>query len=237
MKKLRTTLCTLTLVVAGSIASFAQNADEIIQKHITAIGGAEAWKKVNSIKMTGSMNAQGTEIGVTQTVAHNKGMRQDISVMGMNGYMIVTNKEGWSFMPFGGQTAPEAMTPDQVKESQDELDIQGDLIDYQAKGNKVEFVGKDDVEGTEVFKLKVTGKDGKEKTVYIDASSYFMIREVRKINADGKEMEMAIDFSNFQKQANGTMFPMTVGTPQGEVNFSKVEINSPIEDSLFKPAN
>ena len=59
-------------------------------------------------------------------------------------------------MPFQGQTAPEAKTAEELAEAQDNLDAQGELIDYAAKGHKVELIGKEDVEGTECFKLKVT---------------------------------------------------------------------------------
>ena len=73
------------LLLATTFIAKAQTADEIIAKHIEAIGGAENWKKVNSIKMEGTMQVQGAEVAVTQTVLHGKGSRQDISVMGMNG--------------------------------------------------------------------------------------------------------------------------------------------------------
>ena len=70
----------------------------------------------------------------------------------------------------------------------------------------------------------------------MDASNYYLIREVDKFVADGKEMEVAIDFSNFQKQPNGIVFAMTMGVPQGEVNFTKVEVNVKVDDAIFKPS-
>lgn len=236
MKKIGISLCAITLMLAATTQSFAQKVDEIIQKHIVAIGGEENWKKVNTMKMEGSVSAQGMEIGVTQTIVHNKGMRQDISVMGMTGYTIMTPTEGWNFMPFGGQTEPEAMTADMVNEGKSKLDIQGDLIDYKTKGTKIDLLGKDDVEGTEVFKLKVVKKDGKEKTLFIDTKNYFVIREIEKIKADGKEMEVPVDYSNYQKQSNGIVFPMTLGTQQGEVTFKNIEINAKVDESIFKPS-
>lgn len=236
MKLIVRALIALSLLVSVTITSYAQKAEDIIQKHLAAIGGEDTWKKLNTLRMEGGMKANGVDVSVVINSVNMKGTRQDITVMGMSGYTITTDKEGWMYMPFGGQTAPEAMTPDQVKQGKYKLDLQGDFVDYKSKGTKVEFVGKDEVEGTEVFKLKVTHKDSTEKTVFMDASNYYLIREVDKFVADGKEMEVAIDFSNFQKQPNGIVFAMTMGVPQGEVNFTKVEVNVKVDDAIFKPS-
>jgi outer membrane lipoprotein-sorting protein len=212
----------------------AQTADEIINKHLDAIGGKEAWKKVNSIIFTGSIMVQGMEISVVATFVHQKGTRQDISMGGMSGYSILTPTEGWSFMPFGGQQKPEALTPDQVKNGQDQLDIQGELIDYKAKGHVAEYLGKEDVEGTECFKVKLTLKSGVIKTLFFDPSTYYQIREVQKTTSDGKEVESTVNYSNFQKLPEGIVVPMSIGTPGGDVTFKKIEVNTKIDDSIFK---
>src|SRR5579864_7872556 len=98
----------LLLVFMSVTALRAETADEIVNKHIDAIGGRDAWKKINSIRMSGTVTAQGTEVTVTFTAVHGKGVRQDVSLMGMNGYNFVTPTEGWSYMPFAGQQKPEA---------------------------------------------------------------------------------------------------------------------------------
>jgi hypothetical protein len=234
MKLIARSLFALSLLVLTSFASHAQKVEDIIQKHMAAIGGEDVWKKVNTLHMEGGMKVNSMDIIVTINSVHMKATRQDITMMGMAGYTIITDKEGWMFMPFGGQTAPEAMTPDQVKQGKYKLDLQGDFVDYKTKGTKVDFIGKDEVEGTEVFKLKVIHKDSTEKTVFIDANNYYLIREVDKFIADGKESEVAIDYSNFQKQPSGIVFAMTMGVPQGEVSFTKVEVNAKVDESLFK---
>ena len=237
MKTLKLAVLASAMFLAGPVTVKAQTADEIVEKHLTAIGGKDNWKKINSVKMVGSMNANGMEIGLTSIAVNKKAMRQDIDVAGMNGYSIITSDAGWMYFPWMGQSKAEAMTPDQVKESQDQLNIQGELVDYKENGCKVEYLGKDDVEGTECHKMKFTSKEGNEKTMYFDASNYYKIREVQKIKADGKEMENIITFSNYQKQPEGVVIPMTMGTQGGEMAFKSVEINKPVDESLFKPAN
>lgn len=223
------------LLFAGMVAK-AQTADEVVQKYLNAIGGEAAWRKVNTMKATGAINAQGTEITLTLITANGKGFRTDYTVMGMSGYSIITPNAGWYFNPGGGQTKAEPMTPDQVKQSQDQLDLQGELVDYKKKGHKVEFLGKDELEGTDCYKLKLVTKSGKEETWYIDQSNNYLIRSVAKQTIDGKEVESATNFSNYQKLDGGIVFPMTLGTENGEINLSKVEINQPVDDKVFAPA-
>lgn len=222
------------LLLATAFIAKAQTADEIIAKHIEAIGGADAWKKVNSVKLEGTLIVQGTTVNMTQTILHGKGNRQDISVMGMNGFMIIAPTSGWNFMPFQGQAAPEPMTAEDVAEGQSELDAQGNLIDYAAKGHTVEYLGKDDVEGTDCYKLKINLKSGKSETYYFDSKSYLLIRSVSKQKANGQEAEITTNFSNYEKLPEGIVVPKSITLPFGEMNITKVVINAPVDESIFK---
>ena len=222
------------LFLAVAFITKAQTADEIIAKHIEAIGGADAWKKVNSIKMEGTMLVQGATVTMTQTVLHGKGNRQDISFGGMNGFMIIAPTSGWNFMPFNGQAAPEPLTTEAVAEAQADLDAQGNLVDYAAKGHTVEYLGKDDVEGTDCFKVKINLKSGKSETYYFDAKSYLLIRSIAKQKSNGQEADVTTNFSNYEKLPEGILIPKSIGLPFGEMNITKVVINGPVDESIFK---
>jgi len=236
MKMLKATVVALS-ILAGSVSGYAQTAEEIVSKHLKAIGGEAKWKTINTLKMTGAMTAQGTEMPITITQVHNKAMRMDISIMGMSNYQILTKDSGWVYFPIQQQPKPEPMTQDQVKDAQSQLDIQDELVDYKAKGSKIEFLGKDDMEGTEVFKVKLTNKQGKIKTLFFDMANYYLLREVDKVEADGKEQEVATSFSNFQKLPEGIVFPMTIETPMGPMTINTVEVNPKVDESIFKPTN
>jgi hypothetical protein len=217
-----------------TINSYAQKQEEIISKHIEAIGGKDNWSKVKSIRSEATMKAQGAEIKMTFIQVDKKAMRQNISLMGMEGYSIITEKEGWSFMPFQGQTKPEPMTADDVKNSQDDLYLQDEFLTYNELGAKLEYLGKDDMDGTECFKFKITDKSGEETTYFLDASSYLTIKQTSKIKADGKEMENSTLFSNYKKLPEGILYPMTIGGGWGDAEYSKVEINPVIDEKEFK---
>jgi hypothetical protein len=225
----------LIIAIAAFGFTYAQTADEIVAKHVEAMGGMDAWKKVNSMITTGTLKVQGAEITVNQTVLNGKGSRQDIIAMGMNGYQIVTPAAGWNFMPFQGQKAPEPITADDLKEAQDELDIQGSLVDYKAKGHTIEYLGTDDVDGVDALKLKETLKSGKVETIFLDPKTYYIIREISKRKANGKEVDVTTNLSNYQKLPEGIMVPWSIGLPFGEMTITKVEINKPVDENIFKP--
>jgi len=230
MKKIITTL----IITVVTLSSYAQNLDEIIKKHNEAIGGKDNWIKVKSMKTTGTTKAQGAEIKITILQVDKKAMRQDIALMGMNGYSILTNTEGWNFMPFAGQTKPEPSTADDVKKSQDDLNIMPDFFTYKEQGKKLELIGKDDFDGTECFKLKMTNKDNQETTYYIDPSNYYILKQTFKIKTNGQEVENSISYGNFKKLNEGIVYPMSIASGWGEAEITKIEINPTIDDSEFK---
>ena len=222
--------------IAFSLSAFSQTADEIVNKHINAIGGAEAWKNVKSIRQEGNMQVQGTDVAIVLTAVNGKGSRQDITLtsMGMSGYQIITPSEGWNYMPFNGQQSPEAMTPDDLAQAQDELDTQGSLVDYKTKGHTVEYLGKEDVDGTEAYKLKVALKGGKIQTLFIDPETFYIIRATVKQKVNGQEIEQSTDLSNYEKLPEGIVVPKTITLPFGDLNITKVEVNGSVDESIFK---
>lgn len=236
MKLIKTSVIAFVTML-GSVFTFAQTAEEIVAKHIEAIGGAAAWKMVNSLYYEGKITVQGAEVNVTLIALNGKGVRQNISFGGMTGYQIITPTAGWNFMPFQGQAAPEAMTADQLRESADDLDAQGKLVDYKSKGHTVEYLGKDDVEGTECFKLKITSKAGNVETIFIDPKSYYIVRSVVKKTANGQESNVQTDVSNYQKLPEGIVVPFSIKLSEGELVISKAEVNKQVDESTFKPSN
>ena len=215
--------------------AYSQTVDDIINKHIQAIGGKEAWKKVNTIRQQAIIDANGTEINLELITVYQKGSRQTISFAGMQGYTIYTPVAGYNFYPWQGQLKPEAITPEELKENEDNMDIQGPLIDYKEKGHTAEYVGMDEFEGTNCYKIKLTEKSGKIITYYIDPSNYFIIHSVTITKANGKESESKTDYSNYQKLPEGIWMPLNIGGGN-TLKIKKTEINVPIDETVFKPS-
>ena len=156
--------------------------------------------------------------------------------MGMTGFSIINNTESWVYMPWQGHTKSEAMTADDVKNSQDELSVQDEFMNYKEMGKTLDYYGMDDIDGTECHKLKMTDKDEKETTFYIDPSTYLILKKTEKVQANGQESEMSSYYSDHKKINEGVTFPMSVSGGWGESEIVKLEINPKLEASLFVPS-
>lgn len=229
------------LLVAGlaGAAVQAQTADEIINKHLEARGGKDKIKAVQTERITGKMvMPQGMEAPVSMELARPNKMRMEFTIQGMTGIQAYDGSSGWSVMPFMGKTDPEKMSSEEVRQAEDQADMDGPLVDYKDKGHQVEYVGKEDVEGTPAYKLKVTKKNGDVVNVYIDADSYMDIRETGKVKAQGQEIESQTTYGDFKK-VDGLVFPFSIeqkpqGAPAGMViTISKVEVNPAVDASRF----
>ena len=228
----------MAVAIAGmSLATYAQTADEVLQKHIDAIGGKANWDKIKSLKMTGTMSQGGMDISMTQTTVNDKGMRMDISAMGQNGFMIITPTEGWQYMPFAGQTKPEAFPEEAVKMMKDQLNVKNTFLADKSLYTNLALDGQDTINSVACYKLKVTAKNGQNMVCYIDSKTYYVVRTEAKIKMgdSAEEQEMSNNYSDFKKQPSGIVLPMTFGSQQGDITFKTVEINKPVAENFFKP--
>lgn len=123
----------ITMLALSGFFVSAQSVDEVISKNIEAMGGKDKIGALKSIKMTGSMNVQGTDISLTLVKLHMIGMRMDIEAMGTSNYRIANNTKGWIFMPVMGMAAPKEMDTDEFNTSINQMDIQGNLFNYKEK--------------------------------------------------------------------------------------------------------
>lgn len=223
----------------GVSMSFAQTVDDIINKHVEAMGGKEklaalkALKLVMSIEIGPNMKAPATIVLVNGTK-----MRLDMSIQGMTMVQVVTGDSGWAINPFGGKKEAERMNKEEIQASKDQLNITGELYDYKAKGNTVELIGKEDMEGTETYKLKVTKKNGDVDYIFLDAKTYLELKITSKHKFKDKEIESDELLSNYKK-VDGIMFAFTreermSGEAQGQsMTADSIEVNPKIDDKIF----
>lgn len=240
------------VLLCSAVLSFvvlnAQTADEIINKHIEAMGGKAKLLSIKSVYMEGtSVMQNGTEIAQKSWKVDGKLYRQEINSAMFNFAMVVTDKEGWRQNPRNGG-AFEPMTAEAVANMQVQLDCAGAFVDYAAKGHKVELIGKEDVEGTPAYKIKITYKSGNEAHFFFDANTYLILRMSAKGGGmgmggggrgagGGADAERSTDFSDYKKTEDGFMFAFKV-TPLGMgggIFYEKIEVNKPVDPKVYKP--
>ena len=226
-------------LLALPVSLSAQTVDEVIAKYHQAAGGLDKFKAVNTMRVSGRMTlGQGMEVPFTRITKRPKSVRVDITLQGMTGSQGYDGQTAWMFMPFMGQTAAELMPPDLAKSMEEEADFDGPLVDYQARGIKVELVGQEQVEGTNTFKLKVTLQGGNVTLYYLDAEYYLPLRTETKRTIQGQELNIVTVLGDY-KPEGGLMVPHSIqvtGQGPGAQGFviEKVEINPVINDQDFK---
>jgi len=219
---------------------WGQTADEIIAKNVEARGGADKLKSIQSIKSTATMTlGPGMEAPGTLIQKRPDFARLEFTIQGLTAVQGYDGKNAWEIMPFMGKKDPELMSADEAKEMEETADLDGPLVDYKSKGHQVELLGKEKIEGTDAYKLKVTLKNGDVQTIYIDTDSYLEIKEETKRMVRGSEQVIESSIGDY-KEVNGVLFPFAVesgakGSAQKQkLTFTKVELNVPADDSIFK---
>ena len=218
----------------------AQTAEEIVAKYIKTIGGAEKIESIKTLRRTGKFTGGGGfEAVVIQENKRPQMARQEFTIQGMTGVTAYDGKTGWKIEPWGGKKDAEALGEEEMKGIQEDADFDGPLVNYQQKGNKVEFVGAEPVEGTDAFKLKVTLKNGDVRYYFMDTDYYVPIKIESKRMVRGAEREFETSLGDY-KEVAGVYLPHSIesglkGSPnKSQVTFEKIEANVALDDSRFK---
>ena len=224
----------LTLLFAAVFTLHAQTADEVIAKYITAIGGAEKWSKIQSMKIEGQIEVQGIVIPYTMQGVHMKGIRVDAEFQGNKIIDIITPTKGWAQNPFSGKATLDPITEEELKAKLDQLDLQDEFVDYKSKGSTVEFLGKDEEDGNEYLKIKMTSKNNNEKTFFFDTKTFLIYKEESITKVQGQEVKSSVKLLDYQtidycvkvsfKQDQGQMMMVS----------KKITVNTVIDETIFK---
>jgi hypothetical protein len=217
----------------SSVVVIGQTADEIVNKHIEALGGKEKISQIKSIYTESTMNVMGNEAPNTTYVLSGKGFKTEIDMGGQKIVQVFTDKGGWSINPMTGATDPQPTPEEQFKASKSQIYPGGPLYNYAEQGTKVELVGKD---GNN-YKLKVINS-GVEATYFIDGTTYYIIKAVAKTNMQGQDVEITTSFSDYKKTDFGFVMPyameMDFGGFSMQSTVKKIEINKEIDPKIFE---
>ena len=243
----RKTLPAVITAIALAAPAAAQTAEQLIAKSFEARGGLEKLKAVQSIRMTGGMSVGPEDLSMIVEMRRPDKIRVDTSGRGKAAVQAYDGKTAWGILPTGTGQA-QVLPSELAKAIAEQADIDGPLVDYAAKGNRVELVGKESrVDGRSAFKLKVTRKDGTVAYYFLDARSYLPIRVEATRTVRGRPIEAEGTMGDY-REAGGFLWPHRLengagGMPDKQViTIDRIEINPPIEDVRFtmpeaKPAD
>jgi hypothetical protein len=234
MKFVKTTLLAAIMLLVSAV-TMAQSVDDIIAKHIEVRGGIEKIRAMQSLVADANMEVQGQEVLLKFYRVQDKLFKVEISVMGTVGYQMTLPTESWTYMPIQGQTEPQKLPNEILAAQLEQLDLQGPLVDYKEKGNKVELAGNETIEGSECSKIKLTNKNGTSSVYFIDNKTYYIVKISSKRLRNGAEVDFVTTFSDYKKDAAGNLFAYKSVTPNGPVVYEKFEVNAKIDEAVFKP--
>jgi hypothetical protein len=235
-------------VSAGAFVAFAVLAqdkpaptvDELIAKNIEAKGGAQALHALQSVRLTGKLlvNNGQFQLGYVETRKRPDQVRVEATLQGMTAVNAYDGREGWKISPFQGRKDPEKMSADDTKSVMEDGEIDGPLVDWKEKGSTVEYLGTEDVDGTQAHKLKVVRKNGDVTFVYLDPDHFLEIRELTQRIEHGAQIETETDIGDYEKIA-GVFIPFSSesgakGSPaKQKIVIEKAEPNPPVDDAIF----
>lgn len=225
----------LFLSTALGIATVkAQSVDDIVSKHLDALGGKNVINSVKTVYVESTVDLMGSEAPSITYILNGKGYRNELDFNGSKIIQCVTDKGGWGINPLMGQTAATDIPSDQLKSSQLNLSLGGPLMDYTSKGFKVTFEGKDSTD----YKVKLTSKDGVEIVYYINNKTYLIDKAVNRISVNGQDMETTAIFTDYKKTDIGLVMPYSqqIVLPQITLNITnkKIEVNKDINPAIFE---
>ena len=235
----KTASTALGFLFLATASAHAQTADELVAKNIQAKGGLEKIKAIQTLRMKGRLRQGGFTAQVGQEMKRPNMLRSTFTVQGMTAIQAYDGQTGWQISPFQGRKDPELLGEDDLRDLVEDADMDGPLVDYKEKGNAVEYLGHDTVDGDDVYRLKCTLKNGDVVNYYLDPDSFLEIRTERQQFIRGSMRERQSDLGSYKPVA-GVMYPYSIETgPKNNpdrvrITIESIEANVPIDDSAFK---
>ncbi len=227
------------MAIAFAVTLRAQTADDLVTKHITAMGGPGAYSKVKTARLTGTVTVSGMDLPVTQDIVSDHAVRMLISIESMGAEVINAYKDGkgWKKNQFTGAPDPTAMTQDELDEVVDQTSLSDNLFDAKKLGSTAEAQGEETINGVKTYKLKLTNKKGEATTYYLDPTTYYIVKTVGTKQVMGQAMEVETAYSNY-KDVQGLHFPFTISVSAGgnevqAIAYEKIDINPVIDEKIF----
>jgi len=223
-------------------AAFGYTADELVAKNVEAKGGLDSIHAIKSLRLSGRMRIQQDtlELDVVDLVKAPGSVRFEATLQGLTQIQAFDGTQAWQINPFQGRKDPEKLSADDAKGlGEDAADFLGPLVDYKAKGYKLDYLGQEDIDGTEAYKLRVTRTNGDLTTVYLDPDYFLEIRTVNRRIEHGVPVETVVDYGDYEKVAGVFVAFSQESSPKGsnerqKVQFDKGEANVDAGDSLFQ---
>nr|WP_321793614.1 outer membrane lipoprotein-sorting protein [Burkholderia pyrrocinia] len=227
---------------ARAASAGRMSAAQIVERNVAARGGLQAWRTVDTLTLSGLMEAGGTKntaLPFVMTMKRPHKSRFEVRFNEQTAFQVYDGTQGWKVRPFLGRNEVEPYTPAEAKSAAQSAELDGPLVDYASKGSTVQLLGSETVEGHRAYVLKVTTKERAERRVWIDAATFLELKiEGEPRVLDGRTHSVSVFFRDFRKDS-GLVVPHTLETVVAgarqthKLTIDRVAVNQPVDDTQF----
>ena len=217
--------------------------DEIIARNTEAMGGREKIESVQTVEVRLHIEDPGFEVDGVYRAARPGRMRIDIMAAGKPVYMErFDGEKGWQWS--GKEEKEEGAVP--TAALRHGVELPGNLFglhEMQKRGHRLEFGGRELIDGVEYYLLRVTFADGSETSLFVDPQSWRITRrrDVRALHPDVDPTPTTIESRKSDwRQVDGVWFAFAgedVDLRTGQViesmRVAEIKVNPPIPESNF----
>jgi outer membrane lipoprotein-sorting protein len=212
----------------------AQSLNEIVKKY-SAANKYDNLSALSSIKITGKMSMMGMDMPYEMWMKNPNKMKTISNFQGQDIISVFDGVKGYNISPMTGSADPVEMTPEQVKQALKNNIFQNSIVTYMKEG-KLTLDGEEKVNDRPAFKIKAKLEEG-DMVMYLDKESYLLQKTTLATTMNGTPMTVEMYMTDY-KETNGIILPMKTSTSAGGMDFAiifeKVEVNIPMDDSIFK---
>ncbi len=227
----------LTLFVVSMVFVQAQTLDEVLNKFFKA-SGTEVLASKKTIVMKGNMSQMDMKLPMMIEVKRPNKFRMEMEMQGQKMITAFDGEHGWMIAPWISPD-PQDLAGAQLDQAREQADLEGELYHYKEKGHKATYMGKEELEGSEVYKVKLEKKNGDVQYYYIDTDVNLPVKVTTLTKQGGNEVEVDTYMSNY-KNFDGVTIPTSIesnvkGMGQSQqVTIESVTFDQDLPDSLFK---
>lgn len=253
------------------------SAAQIVDKNVAARGGLQAWRAVQTLSLQGKMGAGGNQrASLALPMPHGKEVvntlprraaeeaqlpflmelkrprkvRLELQFKGQTAVQVYDGTNGWKFRPFLNRSDVEPYSKEELEIASHGEDLDGPLVDYAAKGSRVELAGTEKVEGHNTYKIKVVEKSEHTFHIWIDANTFLEAKiEGQPRPLDGTEHPVEVYYRDF-RTVDGLQIPFEMESrvlpvaknslglrdtpvPPEKIIIDKILVNPKLDEKLF----
>lgn len=223
------------IVIAFANVAQAQSVNEVLEKHFKAVG-QEKLVELNSFYIKAKVSQMGMELPMEMRIKKPDMFITNIDIQGQKMVQAFDGEKGWMIIPMMSPD-PQELAGAQLDQAKEQANMDGELYNYEKKGSNAEMGGKVNVDGKEMFRIKLTDKEGNTKDYFIDASTYLISKVKAKVSAQGQTVDIEQIMSDY-KTIDGIAIAMKIESksPMGTavITMEEVKFNEKFDDAIFK---